>query len=242
MSTELIYLKDSYVVEIDALVTDFNSEEKWIELDKTVFYPEGGGQPSDKGKIEFEGKESQIKEVKKRGEKILHFLAGEIPKKGTAVKLILDWNLRFKFMRMHSAQHLLSALILDKFGASTVGNQIGFDESRMDFHPIRFDEKMLSEMEKEFNEIVEKEIPITIEFKDRKTVLKEVDEKRRVLFSRLPEAIQEIRVIEIPGIDKCPCGGTHVKNTKEIGKIKILGRKNKGTQRDRVSFELENKQ
>lgn len=238
MNTELVYLQDCYAKEIEAKVVESNPEEKWVELDKTIFYYESGGQPSDKGKITWNGKTYEVKEVKKRDGKILHFLEGEVPEKKTEVKLILNWDLRFKFMRMHSAQHLLSALILDKHGASTVGNQIGEKQSRMDFHPIRFDEKMLKEFEKEFNEIVDKELPITISFKDRKTVLEEVDEKRRVLFSRLPEAIQEIRVIEIEGIDKCPCGGTHVKNTKEIGKIKITKRENKGKERDRITFEL----
>jgi len=239
MQTELLYLKDCYLKEFEAKVLDSNSEQKWIELDKTAFYPESGGQPSDKGKIEFQGKSSEVKEVKKRDGKILHFLEGEIPEKDTEIKAVLDWNLRFKYMRMHSAQHLLSALILDQFGASTVGNQIGEAKSRMDFFPIKFETETLKKLETEFNEIVEKALSIEISFKDRQTVLNEVDEKRRVLFSRLPEAIKEIRVIEIPGIDKCPCGGTHVKNTKEIGKIKILGRENKGKERDRVSFELE---
>jgi len=238
METELIYLKDSYVEETGALVTESNTEEKWIALNKTIFYAESGGQPSDKGTIEFNGIKSKVIEVKKRDGKILHFLDGEIPDKGTEIKLILDWSLRYKFMKMHSAQHLLSALILDKYGASTVGNQIGYEKSRMDFHPIKFDELMLKEMQEKFNELVEKELPITISFKDRETVLDEVDEKRRILFSRLPETIKEIRVIEIAGIDKCPCGGTHVKNTKEIGKIKITERKNKGKDRDRIGFEL----
>ncbi len=238
MQTELLYLKDCYLKEFNAKVLDSNAEQKWIELNKTAFYPEAGGQPTDKGKIEFQGKDSKVVLVKKRDGKILHFLEGEIPEKGTEVKALLDWNLRFKYMKMHSAQHLLSALILDQFGASTVGNQIQEEKSRMDFYPIRFEEETLKKLETEFNEIVEKELPVEIQFKSRETVLEEVDEKRRVLFSRLPEAIKEIRVIEIPGIDKCPCGGTHVKNTKEIGKIKILGRENKGKERDRVSFTL----
>ncbi|MFH1696088.1 MAG: alanyl-tRNA editing protein [Candidatus Micrarchaeota archaeon] len=238
METEMLYLKDCYLKEAQTKVIDCNQEQKWVELDKTVFYPESGGQPSDKGKIIWKEKESLVKEVKKKDKKIIHFLEGEIPKKDTEVKLVLDWNLRYKFMRMHSAQHLLSALILNKYEASTVGNQIGEEKSRMDFHPIKFDSAMLEEMQNKFNEITEKGIPITISFKDRKTVLEEVDEKRRVLFSRLPEALQEIRVIEIQGIDNCPCGGTHAKNTKEIGKIKILGRENKGKERDRISFEL----
>jgi misacylated tRNA(Ala) deacylase len=238
MQTTLLYLKDCYLKETTAKVIESNPKEKFIELDKTIFYPESGGQPSDKGSIEWNGKKSSIKEVKKKEGKIIHFLEGKVPEKETQVKLILDWNLRYKFMRMHSAQHLLSALILDKFGASTVGNQIGFEKSRMDFHPIKFNEEMLEELEKKFNEAVEKKLNISISFETRKQVLEEVDEKRRVLFFRLPETLQEIRVIEIQGIDKCPCSGTHVKNTKEIGKIKITGKENKGKERERITFEL----
>ncbi len=236
--TELIYLKDCYLKETEATVIESNEEEKWIELDKTIFYAESGGQPSDKGTIEFNGKISEVRESRKKDGKIIHFIEGELPEKGVKVKELLDWETRFKFMRMHSAQHLLSALILDKFGASTVGNQIGTEKSRMDFHPIKFDSEMLKEMQDKFNEIVEKGVLITISFKDRQTVMKEVDEKRRVLFSRLPETIKEVRVIEIIGVDKCPCGGTHIKNTKEIGKIKIIGKENKGKQRERLVFEL----
>ncbi|MFH1664250.1 MAG: alanyl-tRNA editing protein [archaeon] len=238
MHSEQLYLRDSYLKEAQAKVIDSSKEEKWVELDKTIFYAESGGQPSDKGKIEWQGKEAEVKEVKKKDGKIIHLIEGETPEKGTEVKLVLNWELRYKFMRMHSAQHLLSALILDELGASTVGNQIGFEKSRMDFFPVKFTEENLKGFEDKFNEIVEKELPVEIYFKERETVLSEVDEKRRVLFSRLPETIQEIRVIEIPGIDKCPCGGTHVKNTKEIGFIKITGRENKGKDRDRIVFEL----
>jgi len=238
MQSELVFLKDSYLKEIETVVLE--KGENWVSVEKTIFYPEGGGQPSDSGKIEWNGNSSIVKEVKKEGGVIKHFLEGEIPKKNSKVKLILDWEKRFRLMRMHSAQHLLSGIILDKFGASTVGNQIHEDYSRMDFHPIRFTEEMIKKVEEEFNKAVKEEKEIKIYFTSREGVLKGIDEKRRRLFDSLPEFIKEIRVVEIVDWDKCPCAGTHVGNTREIGLIKIIKRETKGNERDRIVFELEN--
>jgi misacylated tRNA(Ala) deacylase len=239
MGIELIYMKDSYLKELAAKVVSVG--ENWVEVNKTIFYPLGGGQESDTGKILFNGKESRVKEVRKDSGIVKHFLEGEIPEKGTEVKLVLDWNRRYKIMRMHSAQHLLSALVLDLFKASTVGNQIHEDRSRMDFHPIKFSEEMLKELKEKFDSIVSEGKEIKIYETTREKVLEEVDEARRRLFSRVPERVKVIRVVDIPGIDKCPCAGTHVKNTKEIGKINILKTENKGKERERIDFALERK-
>ncbi len=236
MATELVYLKDCYAKELEAKVTA--AEGNGVELDKTIFYPEGGGQESDSGTIEWNSSKSRVKFVRKSPGRVLHELEGGVPAAGTEVKLKLDWEKRYREMRMHSAQHLLSSIVLDKWNASTVGNQIHAEQSRMDFAPIKFSQKMLEEAKKEFDKIVDGGREIKIEFTSRENALKSVDEKRRVLFDRLPEAIKEIRLVEIVGADRCPCGGTHVKNTKEIGHIEFVKRENKGRERERVSFKL----
>jgi len=240
MATKQLFLEDSYLKEAKAKVIDSNAQEKWIELDATIFYPEGGGQESDSGFIEFNGIKSRVKAAKKEAGRIKHFIEGQLPEKGFEVKLLLEWEKRYAMMRMHSAQHLLSALVLDLYGASTAGNQIHEKISRMDFHPIKFSQEMLEEIKKKFDEAVKEEKGIRIYLNTREKVLEEVEEKRRRLFASLPESVKDIRVVEIEGYDKCPCAGTHVKNTGEIGLIKILGKDSKGKDKERISFELLN--
>src|SRR3989344_4181048 len=216
MKTIAINLTDCYCKEFDAIILEVN--ENKIILDKTCFYATSGGQPNDIG---FLIKDNEKYEV--------------IDK----VHGIINWDLRYKHMRMHIAQHLLSSLVLDEYDAETVGNQIGAETSRIDFEPFRPTQEILDSLTIKFNEIVDKKVPVKITFMSREDVLIQIDAKRRNLFSRLPEFIKDIRVIEIEGIDKCPCGGTHVKNTSEIGYIKILLTQNKGKGKTRLIFELE---
>ncbi|MEW6295100.1 MAG: alanyl-tRNA editing protein [Candidatus Diapherotrites archaeon] len=238
MATKQLFLEDSYLKEAKAKVIEVNAGEKWIELDATIFYPEGGGQESDSGSIEFKRIKSRVKAAKKEAGRIKHFIEGLLPEKGAEVKLFLDWERRHSMMRMHSAQHLLSAIILDLYGASTAGNQIHEKVSRMDFHPIKFSQEMLEKLKQKFDEAVRQEKEIRIYWSTREKVLEEVEEKRRRLFASLPESVKDIRVVEIEDYDKCPCAGTHVKNTVEIGFIKILGKDSKGKDKERISFEL----
>lgn len=237
MQTEMLFMKDCCLKEASARVLE--SGEKFVLLDKTVFYPEGGGQPSDSGQITWKGNASRVVKVEKDSGEIRHFLEGALPEKGEAVEIKLDWEKRYKYMRMHSAQHLLSAIVLDLYGASTAGNQIEEKFSRIDFQPIKFSKEMLEEVKKRFNEAVEQGLPVKLGFSSREKVLEEVDDKRRRLFSRVPESVKEVRVVEIQGMDKCPCAGTHIANTSEIGRINITRIENKGKETERIYFELE---
>lgn len=230
--TILLYQEDSYLAETDARVVD--SEENYIILDKTIFYPTSGGQLSDKGTIN----EVVVLEVKKELGQIKHFLQENHFKKRDAVHLKINWDLRYKYMKMHSAQHLISAIILDKYGAETCGNQISDETSRLDFTPFKPTEQQLKDITLEFNQSIDKKLPITIYITSRDEILATVNPARRKLFSRLPESIKEIRVIEVQDTDKCPCGGTHVKNTEEIGHINIIKIQNKGKDVTRLIFEL----
>jgi misacylated tRNA(Ala) deacylase len=233
--TELLYMSDCYVKEFDASVSE--SGEGWVVLDKTAFYPEGGGQPTDTGVLKVGDKEVKVSKVKKDSGSIKHFVSVDIPT-GTAVHGVLDWEPRYARMRMHSAQHLLSAFILDEYAAETVGCQIHEDESRLDFHPLETSEELIAAMTERFNKAVDDGVDILIRNAPREQVLQEVDEARRRLFSRIPESVKDIRVIEIPQLDKCPCGGTHVANTREIGHITITKVENKGKGRRRFYFTL----
>lgn len=232
--TELLFMKDCYIKEFEAKV--LKRRENYVVLDRTAFYPLGGGQPGDKGKLSDSlGSSNVINVVKDQGE-VRHFLDKMID--GENIHGVLDWSRRYAHMRMHSAQHLLSAIILDKYGAETAGNQIEANSSRIDFNPLNPNEEMLDYLTKRFNDLVDKKIPINIHFTTRDVVLKTLDERRIRLFSRVPESVKTIRVVEIEGVDKVPCAGTHVKNTGEIGHIKITKTENKGKDTVRIRFEL----
>jgi misacylated tRNA(Ala) deacylase len=231
MQTELLFMKDCYIKEFDAKIIDRGPN--YVVLDRTAFYPLGGGQPADHGFIDG----IRVTNVVKESGQIKHFLE-RIPEKDE-IHAVIDWERRYAHMRMHTAQHLLSAIILDKYGAETAGNQIDTSASRIDFHPLKIDELGLAEITKKFNEIVDKGVPVYIKEMNREDMMASVDERRRKLFSRVPESVKVVRVIEIYGIDKCPCAGTHVANTKEIGHIKITKVENKGKDTIRIRFELE---
>ncbi len=232
MTTKLLHMTNCYLKEFNAKVIDRG--DNYVVLDQTAFYPLGGGQPSDQGTLNG----VKVIEVRKDNGMIKHFM--EKPIEGDDVHGILDWERRYAFMRMHSSQHLLSGIVIEISGAETAGNQIGKDHSRIDFRPFKPTEEDIKVIEKKFNEWVDKEAEVRIYFSTREKVMEDVDEKRRVLFSRLPEFIKDIRVVEIWGIDKVPCGGAHVANTKELGHIKITGVENKGLETTRIVFKLEN--
>ncbi|MBI2670426.1 alanyl-tRNA editing protein [Candidatus Woesearchaeota archaeon] len=228
--TELLYLKDCYLKEFDASVIEKNDSH--VILDRTIFYPQGGGQPCDKGTLNS----IEVTYVKKSDLGVMHFI--KYPINGNKVHGIIDWSYRYKLMRMHTAQHVISAIVLDSYDAETVGNQIGFDFSRIDFFPFKPSQENLDFIRDEFNKTIDKSLNVKKYFSTRQEVIATISEKRRNLFSRVPETVQEIRVVEIENLDKCPCGGTHVDNLGEIGHINIIGVENKGLGKTRFTFEL----
>ncbi len=236
MDTKLLYWNDAYAKTAKAVVIAVGID--WIEFDQTLFYPEGGGQPSDAGTISWNGGSAAVAVVKKEQGTIKHYVKGDVPIVGEQVIMEIDWNRRYALMRMHASQHLLSALVLDLFGASTVGNQIGIEKSRIDFHPCGFTPEQLGTLKEKFDQAVLEARPITHYEAGRKEVLEKVKPARRRLFERLPESIERIRVAVIEGYDECPCGGTHAGNTKEIGKLRILGVENKGKDKERITYTL----
>ncbi len=234
--TEILYMKDidgNYIKEFTATVT--KNKKEYICLDKTAFYPQGGGQPSDKGKITWDDNESKITQVIKKGDTIKHTIKGEKPPVDTQVKCSIDWDTRYSHMKMHTAQHLLSGIVYDEYNARTVGNQIHADYSRVDFQPIRFTEEDLEKIKTEFNKIVQKNLPIKIYEEQRSSLEQRVDEERCNL-DLLPKFIKNLRVVEIQNFDICPCAGTHVKNTNEIPPIKQIKRETKGKDTDRIIY------
>ncbi len=236
--TEQLYMEDiesNYIKEFEAEVE--RSGEDFIVLDRSAFYPEGGGQPSDTGKISWYDKSSTVTQVEKKGE-IIHRLDGKVPEEGTKIRGELDWEKRYEHMKLHTAQHLFSAVVYEMFGASTVGNQIYTDYSRVDFKPLELAEEEVEKIENEVNEVIKKGLPVSI-YEEKRSVLEKKLEEDRVNLDILPKSIEVLRVIDIDGYDICPCAGTHVRNTEEIGTVSIYELENKGKNRHRIYYELD---
>ena len=235
--TEVIYMKDiesNYTREFDARVIERGFD--YVVLDRTAFYPVGGGQPSDTGKLAWDGGSADVREVTKK-DGIKHHLAQNPDNVPDAVKGVLDWDRRYAHMRMHTAQHVVSGVVYDKFHARTVGNQIYHDRSRIDFAPVTFSDEMLADVQTKCNEIFSRGTPVEISTISREVLERNVDAQRANL-DLLPKSVRELRVVTIGDFDICPCAGTHVRSLSEIGELRITKRDRKGKDRERVTYEL----
>jgi len=242
--TEQPYMMDigsCYIKEFEANVLDVNvGDRAEIVLDTTNFYPEGGGQPSDTGWIEWEGGRCRIVEVVKKDE-ILHIAQGDLPESGQLVKCSIDWDRRYSHMRMHTAQHVISSVVWKRYGAKTVGNQVHADYSHIDFYPLSIDEREAGELEDEINSIIERGAVVNIDLLDREDIEGRMG-KDRVDLSRLPRSIKKFRTVligENGNVDECPCAGTHVSKLSELGRVRIVKRKSKGKGKQRIQYVLE---
>jgi len=237
--TDLRYLPDADdVTSFTATVTEATAE--YIVLDGTYFYPEGGGQPPDHGTIEWDDGHANIRDVRKDHGDVRHYvdtLGGEPPTEGRTVDGQIDEKRRESLRRMHTAQHVVSRVVLDEFGATTAGNQIYEDRSRIDFEPADFADADLSAIQERANEAIERNLAVTKANRPRQEVQKRVDEGRALL-DLIPDHVDPLRVVEIEDFDLCPCGGTHVDSLGEVGRVEIVDCTSKGAEVDRIEFEL----
>jgi misacylated tRNA(Ala) deacylase len=234
--TEMLYMNDieaNYIKEFDAKV--IKKKDNYIVLDKSAFYPLGGGQPSDTGVIKWPGGEARVAEVQKKGI-IKHIIKGELP--DGDVHAVLDWDKRYAHMKMHTAQHVISGVVYDLYNARTVGNQIHADYSRVDFYPASFSDEDLKKIEDASNEVIAKNSPVKIYQEERDSLESRTDPLRSNL-DLIPASIKNLRIVEIKGFDVCPCAGTHVKSTEELGKLLITKKENKGKDKERIVYTLE---
>jgi misacylated tRNA(Ala) deacylase len=241
--TKMLYmetLEAGYQTEFDATVT--MSKPDWLMLDQSLFYPLGGGQDWDTGSLTTEdGVQLDVTEVTKRGP-VKHVVgeAAQLVEEGTKIHGAIDWDRRFAHMRMHTAQHLVSGIAYEMFdGVRTVGNQLHADRSRIDLNPIDFTPEMISDLASAANDVVHQALPITDTVMTRDAI-NGVMPPDRTNMDLLPKSVTELRVIRIgEDLDLCPCAGTHVRNTKEIGEIIPLGRKSKGNGTQRLEYTLD---
>ncbi len=211
-----------------------------VVLDQTLFYPLGGGQEWDTGTLTTtDGRVVAVREVTKRGP-VRHVVGpGHGLAIGDTVTGAIDWGRRYAHMRMHTAQHLVSGLAYEMFGGiRTVGNQIHATRSRIDFNPVEFTNPMLADLASAANDIIRSKQAITAATMTRDQVLAEQPPERTNM-DLLPKSVTDLRVIRIGAdVDLCPCAGTHVLNTGEIGDVAILGRRAKGQGTQRVEYTL----
>jgi len=236
--TEALYLDDSSVREFEATVE--RALDDRVVLDRTHFYPEGGGQPADRGRLEADGRTWAVTDVQKK-DTVYHRVdvtAGDPPEEGTTVTGRIDWDRRYAHMRHHTAQHLLSAHLLEEYDAGTRGNQLYADRARIDVEHDRFTEDDLAAIEARLNELVAEARDVTWYRMDREQAEEELDPERTRI-DLLPDSITALRIVEIEDYDRTACAGTHVSNTDDIGTVRLTGRETKGSDAERLTFELE---
>jgi misacylated tRNA(Ala) deacylase len=236
--TEILYHPaNEYQKKFDAEVEKADEEKGYIVLDRTLFYKEGGGQPADHGKISWDSGEAEVTDVQKEHGEIRHYIEGDIPEEGTEIHGEIDWERRYKHMKMHTAQHIVSKVVLDEYDATTAGNQVHENRSRIDFEPAEFSDEDLEKIEEMANEIIDADIELQKSEVARDRLEEETEEGRTNL-DLIPDHIDPLRAVEIGDIDICPCGGTHVDSTGEVGELEIVERRSKGADVERIEFVL----
>jgi misacylated tRNA(Ala) deacylase len=235
--TDALYLDDSTERAFDATVERVTGDR--VVLDRTHFYPEGGGQPHDTGVLRADGTEWRVTDVQKR-DTIYHAVDGDPPDPGTSVRGEVDDERRRAHTRYHTAQHVLSAVLLDEFDAPTTGSQLYADRARLDCEHDRFTGDDLAAIEAAVNAVVDAAHSVDWYALDRATAEAELDSERTRL-DLLPDSITEVRIVDIGDgdVDRTACAGTHVRNTRDIGDVRITGRETAGSGEERVRFVLE---
>jgi misacylated tRNA(Ala) deacylase len=234
--TELLYLTDSYQTEFEGRVTDTRDNE--VELDRTLFYPRGGGQASDAGTLLAAGKEYQVLEAYKEAGRVWHKLDQPAPAAGTPVKGNIDWQRRYALMRYHSALHVMVGVIYNQFGVLVTGGQMYPDRARMDFALEDLSKERVAQIESESNKAIEADLAIVARILPREEAFR-IPELIRTQINLLPPEIVEVRVVDIVGLDRQADGGTHVRRTGEIGRLRVTKTENKGKINKRLEIQLE---
>jgi misacylated tRNA(Ala) deacylase len=252
--TEQAYLNDPSVRQFEARAERALGDPPRVTLDRTHFYPEGGGQPADHGTLTADGETWRVTGVQKRDD-VYHELDREPPAPGTDLTAELDAERRAGHERYHTAQHLFSALLLDEYDAATRGNQLYTDRARIDAEHGRFNDDDLAAIERRMNNLVTDARPVRWYTMDRETAEATLDTDRTRIHL-LPDSIQELRIVEVgaPGsgqrgrtegpvggeapFDRTACAGTHVTDTTDVGPVTVTGRETGGSGRERLHFEL----
>jgi misacylated tRNA(Ala) deacylase len=245
--TELVYQRDSSLRAIDATVVAVEDESQLVALDRTVVFPGGGGQPSDAGTVTClaDGRQWPIASARKTAGVVWHELGGDdpVPEVGDVVRVDLDWERRYRLMRMHTALHVFCGVVFRDYGALVTGGNMGPDRARMDFEmdSADFTPERVAEIERRANEELRESRDVRVRILPREEAF-QIPDLIRTKINLLPEGIAEVRTVEIVGLDVQADGGTHVQNTREVGSLRIVGTRSKGKANKRLEIELSDRQ
>ncbi len=233
-------MRDNYIREFDATVIDLTDDS--IVLDRTAFYPEGGGQVGDRGTLSLGSVLVPVVDTKKRDGRVHHIIRENIPFSiDQLVHGSIDWQRRYELMRFHTAQHILSRYLQMNYNLETVGNQISCGSSRADYSPIeQFDAEMMQSVEEGVNEVISSGLEVQVTFMPRERAISYLQEKgyQYRYMEMVPKSVKEFRIITIDDYDAASCAGTHVANTREIRGISLEKSKNVGAGKRRLYFSL----
>jgi misacylated tRNA(Ala) deacylase len=239
--TDLLYQRDSYLRRFEATVVALDNDARAIVLDRTAFYPGGGGQPNDSGTLARPDGSAvwRIGSAKKAGPAVQHLIEGDgpLPEVGETVVGEIDWEPRYRIMRTHTALHALCGTIFRDYGALVTGGNMGPDKARMDFEMEEFNPERVAEIERRVNEELANARDIRVQILPREAAFA-IPDLIRTKINLLPPGIEEVRTVEIVGLDLQADGGTHVANTREVGAIRVTGYESKGRINKRIRIEL----
>lgn len=232
--TDLLYLEDSYLKDFAATVVGHDDKQNGVVLDRSAYYPGGGGQQPDQGALWIGEREYRVANVR-RGS--VHIIDGDLPPTGSTVRGVLDWARRYRIMRTHTAMHILCGVVWRDYQASVTGGNMDILAGRMDFEFERLQPEVIQEIQANINHEVAAARQVRTQILPRADAF-QIPDLIRTKINLLPESIKEVRTVEIVGLDLQADGGTHVANTSEVGNIAITKYKSKGGINKRLYVEL----
>jgi misacylated tRNA(Ala) deacylase len=225
--TEHIYSTDAYARAMEASVIDVDRNDRRVLVDRTVFYPGGGGQPHDTGALWIGDDRLDVVRVTQDGRGVWHWIEGALPSPGTVLRGEIDWDRRYQLMRTHTAMHALCGVVWAKYRSPVTGGNMNPGEGRLDFELPNWDPEDKAPLEEELNRQLTRNLPIEVSFLPRA----EADEDPSLIRTKvnlLPPSLTEVRVIDIVGLDRQADGGTHVDSTSEVGSVRVVKIESKG--------------
>jgi misacylated tRNA(Ala) deacylase len=246
MPTDLAFLHDAYARTFDTVVShvDRGEDDLRVALEHTLFYPTGGGQPHDVGVLRWDGGSARVTDVRKQDDEVWHRLDGDrngaavAPTAGTTVHGEIDWERRYQLMRTHTALHVLCGVIWNEWGVPVTGGNMEPLAARMDFELDPTPEGFGDRAEALVAAELAADRPIQVSFIPRAEAV--LDEALiRTKINLVPESVAEIRVVDIVGLDKQADGGTHVRSTGEVGRVRVVKTESKGKGNKRVRIAVE---
>jgi len=237
MMTQLLYQTDAYLKEFTARVAA--AEGNAVALDRTAFYATGGGQPHDTGTLSDGERAWQVTEVRKQGDDVWHTLQGDgLPNLGAELRGSIDWERRYKLMRTHTALHLLCGVVFRDYSALVTGGNMDTDEGRLDFELRDFTPELAQQIVDAVNAEIAAARPVEVTILPREEAF-QIPDLIRTKINLLPEGITRVRTVNIVGLDLQADGGTHVANTREVGRVTLLKTRSKGANNKRIVIGVE---